>query len=391
MNIESIKNLYSKCYGCEACFNVCPVEAIRMVMNSEGFLVPKVLKSCIQCGKCLAICPIQIDKTKKTENRTLYWAYSIDETTRMQSSSGGIFTEIANYIFSKSGIVVGASFDENMVLSHSIAQNENQLSGLRGSKYVQSRKEKIFFRVKKMLEQGKIVAFIGTPCEIHGLKNYLENEYENLFTIDFVCHGVPSPGLFKKTIEDIEKRQKSKIVKFAFREKINGWRRQTVSIYFSNGEKKFIESLKFDFYSLFLNNYILRESCYSCKYPEKHASDLTLGDYWHTKNADDKGVSIVAINTKKGQILINDLSNRLETGLLAADDAMACFISHDNIAEYEIELRTKFFSSYFKSGHKKTFRRYYQKVRMKPFIKKNIYYIKAIRRKIFMNKPNKNN
>jgi coenzyme F420-reducing hydrogenase beta subunit len=301
---------------------------------------------------------------------------------RLRSSSGGVFTEIAKIIFSKNGVVIGAGFDQNVNLEHRIAENECELSALRGSKYVQSNKSDILSVTKKLLEQKKIVAFFGTPCEIHGLKNFLGVEYENLITVDFVCHGVPSPMVFKNTIRNFERQKNSKVINFSFREKVNGWRDQTAVVYYSNGTKECIKSSNFDYYTLFLGNYFLRHSCYTCNFPNSHIADLTLGDYWQAVNDDDKGVSLVSINSMKGKMLFSELSSRLVTGPLSKKEVNACFTNHSCDNHYDARLREKFFFNYFKCGHIKTLKKFYLIEKFKSVITKMKYYCVAIAKRI---------
>jgi len=308
----------SKCSGCSACMSICPKRAISMVSDVKGFQYPEVnLNLCINCNLCNKICPILNDREKDDEILTSYAGYYINDNIRYDSSSGGIFSLIAEYVLKNDGIVFGAMFDSNYMVYHNYIESIDDLYKLRGSKYLQSRIESSFIDCKNFLNANRLVLFTGTECQISGLKSFLNKDYDNLITIDVLCHGVPSPKLWKKYLE-YKKINISKNINF--RNKNTGWKNYSLSI---EGEKnnkyyQYIKSHDLDPYmSLFLNNICLRDSCYDCKFKKlKRSSDFTLGDAWgigsiNSNLDDDKGTSIIITHTKKGEEILKIISKDL--------------------------------------------------------------------------------
>lgn len=307
------------CTGCTACANICPRKAIEFKEKSNGFLYPIIdEKLCIKCNKCKEVCPalkkIEQDTVKKS-----YAGWILDETIRMKSSSGGIFTAIAREVLNNNGYVCGASFNNNKV-EHIIISKEEKLQELRGSKYVQSNlnDNNIFIKIKKLLEKNILVMFSGTPCQIAGLNNFLQKKYENLITVDIICHGVPSPKIFKEYIEQIEKEKKQKISKIYFRDKSEGWRNPQFVL--ESGGKILQKSAVYEdtFGRSFLTNMILRQSCFNCKYPIlKSQADITLGDFWGAwiykeELNDSKGVSLIITHTDKGEQIMQKIQDKIK-------------------------------------------------------------------------------
>jgi len=303
------------CTGCTACKNVCPKNAISMEERYDGFLYPKIDESkCINCGLCKKICPVINSQKRESINRC-YVGYAKDEDIRLKSSSGGIFTLLANYILDNNGIVIGAAFDKNNKLNHIAITNKNELDKLRGSKYLQSNLNDIFSFVKNNLKTKKIL-FVGTPCQISGLKSYIKNDFNNLICIDIICHGTPSPKLFDKYVKELEKKN-GKLLNYNFRDNSTGWDSYSNSMTFKD---KKISERNYDnnYMKLFLANIALRESCYNCNFKLGNKySDMTLGDFWGVNNYypemyNKKGVSCIIINTKLGQEIYNKIKNEIE-------------------------------------------------------------------------------
>lgn len=302
-----MKNVLKKnnCTGCTACKNICPQNAISMIADKEGFLYPIVDEGkCINCGLCHVICPVLNNGGDTKKLIDVYACFNNNDEERLKSSSGGIFSLLAKNILERNGIVFGASFNKEHLVEHIYINTVKDLYRLQGSKYLQSSLGESFKTVEKNLNEGKYVLFSGTPCQIEGLLHYLRKEYDNLFTVDIVCHGVPSPKIWQKYLTSL----KSPISKINFRNKANGWKKYNLTI--SNDNFIVNESfLKNSFFNLFLNNLIVRPSCYECKFKNKYRrSDITLGDFWGInkilpKMDDDKGTSLMIINTCKG----NDL------------------------------------------------------------------------------------
>ena len=257
-----------KCTGCFGCYNACPVHAITMENDENGFKYPKIDKNkCIKCGLCEKICPV-LNKRINENNIKAYAAYSKNDEVRMNSSSGGIFTLIAEYVIDNNGVVFGASFDTNFMVKHIKISKKSDLRKLQNSKYVQSSINQTFEQCKQLLEDNVKVLFTGTPCQINGLLNYLGKDYNNLFTQDIICHGVPSPKLWEKYL-DYRKAKDSNIPKeINFRNKKNGW--NLFSTMFKYEKKSYCKDHQSDLYmKCFLENICLRDSCYQCFFKDK--------------------------------------------------------------------------------------------------------------------------
>lgn len=296
-----------ECCGCNACYNVCPKNVIEMKMNEHGFAYPVINESlCTKCGRCVAVCPLK-NKSKDSTPLRVIGAKNKCEDVRQSSSSGGTFFELAKQVILKGGVVYGCALNEDMVAYHVSAEDEEGLKKFKSSKYVQSDVGNVYRQVKENLNNGREVLFSGTPCQVAGLKNYLGKEYNNLLLIDLLCHGVPSPKLFKDYLEMLSKKYKGKPISVNFRQKQKGWKRLYFEVLFDNG-KRYYEFSGYDRYMwLFLHNVSLRPACYECKFAcEERQGDITLGDFWgigkkYPELDDDKGISLILLNTKKGE------------------------------------------------------------------------------------------
>lgn len=316
-NIGKI-TINNNCTGCRMCEQLCPKRAIQIVENKEGFLEPRINESkCVNCGLCLKMCP-QNHNNLSREPIMCYAAKNKDIEQLKIGSSGSIFKIIADYIIDNCGVVYGAAFDENLELNTIRVVKKEDVLSLTGSKYVQSNTNNTFKFAKKDLDENRLVLFTGTPCQIAGLKSYLNKEYENLITIDLVCHGVPSPKLFREYIKYLQKKYNSKIKKYYFRNKEkNGWG-YNIKIILENGKVLFKSAVLDCYYKSFMNSIDYRESCYKCKYANiNRIGDITLADYWgikkeHPKMQSDYGVSAILINTIKGENIFNKINNKIE-------------------------------------------------------------------------------
>ena len=305
-----------RCTGCNACKSICPKGAITMVEDNEGFLFPVInQEKCINCGLCKKTCPILNTKNNKSFNKW-YYAYNKNEQEVLSSSSGGIFSLLANSILDENGIVIGAMFDSNNKLKHVAITNEKDLSKLKGSKYLQSDLGNIFVYIKDNIKNNKIL-FVGTPCQVAGLKSFIKQDYNNLYCVDLVCHGVPSPKLFYKYINELEKEKNDKVINYNFRDKSTGWETYSNRISFKN-KTPIIELASNNYYmNLFLSDVVLRKSCYNCNFKLGNKySDITLGDFWGIKKKypkiyNKKGVSAIIINTSKGQEIFEKIKENL--------------------------------------------------------------------------------
>lgn len=310
-----------ECCGCTACVNICPVGCISMQPDEEGFLYPNIDKEkCIECQKCETVCPIK-NKKNNTKEVEAICARAKDLKIVKDSTSGGFFTPIAQDVLDNNGIVVGAICNDDNKIEHIIVNSNNKedLSKLRGSKYVQSDLKDLFAIVRSELKIGTKVCFTGTPCQVSGLLNYLEKEYENLITIDMICKGVPSPKLWKKYVEYQEKKYNSKIKQVSFRKKTYGYHSGTMELAFENG-KKYRGSGRVDYHlKSFYKDICSRPSCYDCSFKsDKHPSDYTIFESWHASTVvpglkdDDLGYTSVFINSARGRNLFSEIKDKYE-------------------------------------------------------------------------------
>lgn len=316
----------NECCGCSSCVQKCPKNAIKMIENEEGFLYPIIdEEKCINCGLCSKVCP-QMKEIKKNneEYPKVYAMYNKNDDELLKSSSGGIFSVIANYVIENGGVVFGAAYDNDFNVKHIMIDNKENLNLLRKSKYVQSNINNTYEEAERKLKQGKMVLFSGTPCQIAGLKSYLVKEYDNLITCDLVCHGVPSPKAFKIYIKAFEKNGK-KVSSYDFRTKDKLEFEKLGKIEFSNGKNRYLKIGTDPFYNNFLSGNLFRESCYTCKYANMNRiGDITIGDFIGVHNVqpdayNSKGISICIVNDIKSDELIKKIKNNVEIKKTAID------------------------------------------------------------------------
>lgn len=307
----------TKCCGCTACYNVCPKRAITMEADEEGFLYPQVDRSkCVNCGICNKVCPVE-EKPKVSEK--ICGAYAMrakDSDVLMSSTSGGFMTPLIEYVLNCEGVICAASYDDNFQVVHTIIDEKDELEigKIRGSKYVQSYLGDSFSKIKKYLDEQRMVCFVGTTCQVNGLKAYLRKDYKELITVDLVCHGSPSPKLWKKYLDFQKEKYHSEVQEVVFRNKTYGYHSGTMKIRFANG-KKYFGSARVDYMlKSFFKEIASRPICYQCPFKTlERCSDFTIYDCWHAAELvpglsdDDRGYTNVMVQSNKGKKILEKI------------------------------------------------------------------------------------
>lgn len=339
------------CCGCSACAQRCPKQCIAMREDEEGFLYPHVdANTCIDCGSCEKVCPV-INQSVEHKPLLCYAAKNPDEAVRTQSSSGGIFLPLAESIIREGGIVFGARFDNNWEVVHTSAENLEDLKPFQGSKYVQSKMGTSFKDAEQYLNEGRKVLFSGTPCQIAALHKYLRKEYDNLITVDVVCHGAPSPRVWRDYIVTLPM---NRVAQVNMKDKRSGWRRYSFSLVDSDGKILLKEKASKNKYLMaFSRNLTLRPSCFSCPAKAgKSKSDITLADFWGIEKImppmdDNRGTSLVLCNSEKGKRLVDSLYIQKEIAIYTqAIEYNSCIYSSTN----KPQDRESFMYGYRKKG-----------------------------------------
>ena len=292
------------------CKEVCPKNAIDMVIDKKGFISPFINNNCIKCGKCEKYCPQIVKKSVNSYAQQYYAAKRKNEKLRLLSQSGGAFSVFAESVLETGGVVYGVSINKKLKPVYSRVDKLSKLQKLRGSKYAQACVDNIFCSVKQDLLNGKTVLFSGTPCHIHGLLMYLREKNictDNLLTVDIICHGVVSPLIFQEYIEYTERRYSKKVRVFNFRDKQFGWTSCVTTARIGS-----FDFVSHDYVKIFQSDLALRDCCYDCRYTNlERVGDISIGDCWGIEKNnkeffDNKGVSLVIVNSKKGENLFNN-------------------------------------------------------------------------------------
>lgn len=322
-------NLKQHCSGCSACVQVCAADAITFEKDSEGFSYPSVDKNkCVGCNKCISVCPFE---NKKTDEFTqeFYAAKSKEKSVINRSSSGGAFYDITKAFCDENYVLCGAEMSENLKVHHVCIEDFKDIEKLQKSKYVQSDMEDSFRKIRSFLKDGRKVLFSGMPCQVAGLRNFLGKDYDNLVTVDIVCHGVPSQTLFDKYLDELSDELGSKVVSFTFRNKKNfdkkSCNQKTALIKTENGKETVKEVLQCEYLAAFYDSLICRPSCGECPFTNtERPGDITLADFWgagkyYPDFDDGKGVSLLIVNSQKGA----DLLKKTDLDLIKADKEKA--------------------------------------------------------------------
>ena len=318
------------CCGCGACANICPIKAITMVSDENGYSYPVINQNlCVSCGACKKVCTYQ-NGIALHEPMNAYAAVNKRAEQLEKSASGGVFAAIATYFLERGGVVFGASldFENGHPMPHMIGiEDISQLKRIQGSKYVQSAVEETYKEAKYKLDEGKKVLFSGTPCQIAGLYGYLKKEYNNLWTIDVICHGVPNAEFFDSYLSVEAKKRGGVPVGYSFRDKKRGWdiKNARLDLKQQDGSIKhfYIPARTVSYTTLFYDCDIFRENCYVCPYAcKERVADITLGDFWGIEREhpeilkqdefdEKKGISCILVNTQKGVELCENLSDKI--------------------------------------------------------------------------------
>lgn len=339
------------CCGCHACCNACPTHAIEMRPDEEGFLYPHVVQDkCIHCRKCETVCPIR-HQPKRNPLELAYGCYATDHEERMSSSSGGVFSVFARKVLEAGGVVCGAAYGDDgdsMEVRHIVIDDARDLNRIKGTKYVQSRIGTVYRELKAHLDRGVQVLFSGTPCQVAGLRRYLGRDYEELYCIDLICHGVPSPKVFKRYID--ERTSGEKLKSMTFRNKEKGISNVVVEFETESG---LLISENYDrcpYIQGFIQNMYTRPSCFECRFKKKRFSDITIGDFWaihefHPDFSDDYGVSAVIVRSDKGMSLMKRIHEEVEM-TSATIKEIACWNSSLHESAQHNTKRDRFFEIY---------------------------------------------
>lgn len=314
----NIADIGKSCVGCGLCEHLCPKQCISLRCDNEGFSQPEIdTEKCVDCGICKKKCPVYKD-TVKIEPITAYAIKDKTEESRLKSASGGASAVFAKYILENGGVFSGAKYDNSFNVVHELCEDVDDIDLFRDSKYVQSDMNNIYSKIQNALECGKKVLAVGTPCQIAALRSKFGYENDDLILCDFVCNGVPPPQLLKKYISILEEKENKKIKYIKLRDKSNGWKSSNIKVNFEDESQKIILRRDSEFYKLFAFNIMLRESCYNCKFKKFNIySDITIGDYWgidkkYPEFDDDKGCSLVMINTEKGSAFFDKVSHLID-------------------------------------------------------------------------------
>lgn len=350
MNVLEIEK---KCTGCSACVDSCYFGALKLESDENGFYSPSLNSDkCVDCGKCVKACPL-VNFEAVSGEKECYYGWSVDNSIRETSSSGGVFSVFAEEILSHNGVVFGAEYSEDYKSVKINSTLNTTLESLKTSKYVQSNSEGAYRSMMQELKKGRNVLFTGAPCQIAGAKNVLDECSENLLLVDFLCGGFPSPLCFSQYAEWLESKYSSEIVEINFRDKKKGWSNSGIRVKFKNKKEYFSTPTYDPYYYYYCTPYIKNESCMDCKFKTQRAADITIADFWGFRNLkipnDEKGMSLIIAHTEKGKAFLNSIREKLVLYPLEYKDASYGFEAK-NRTEKELKERESFLSCVRKDG-----------------------------------------
>lgn len=378
----------SECTGCGVCSNACPKGVIKMIPDETGFLYPSIGEECIDCDLCEKVCvntkKIHMDRNVVPKT---FAAWSKDDDIRFCSTSGGLFSELVKPLIAKGAYIAGAAYGKDNLVEHILINDIEGLNSIRQSKYIQSNTKKIYCDIRSKLSEGSSVVFCGAPCQVAALYAFLGKDYDCLTTIDFICRGMNSPKAYSSWLKEIEKTEKSKVIRVWFKYKKGGWKSspKRTRLDFEDGHNIVLEGGK----NLFMHGYLtsnlyIRESCGQCNFKGvPRQADITLADFWGIESGldDDRGTSMVLVNSKKGEALLNEIKEKIEIIERSFDEIFAgnvCFKESVNIPmegkDFLCELDEGTFSSVLKKYMKPYNKSIYERllIRLKNIYKKVI-------------------
>ena len=350
---------FTKCANCGACYNICPRGAIIVEKDKLFYELKVDTEKCIDCGLCKKVCPVN-NEQDKIYPLNAYAAYNRDYQKIKQSSSGGVFIALAEYILSLGGVVYGAAYGKNCKEVVIKSTDEVHLTGLLRSKYVESSVGQAFQTIKVQLESGRQVLFCGAPCQVAGLKKFLHKEYENLLTCDFSCGGMPSHKFYQEYLDYLSAHKfKAEIESVNFRPKLYGWKTYAIEIKAKNKKAYRSFAMADPYFYAFIGEHIsVRDYCYDCKFADNHASDIILADFWLVKKIsavkdDNNGLSLVISNTQKGEKALQNIDKQLMRTILDLDKASYNLVRKSYNTDF-IEQRKEFLKDCENNGFIKT-------------------------------------
>lgn len=387
----------ANCSGCAACAGVCPKACIEMKEDNEGFAYPVIdERKCIQCGACDRVCPVLNLKDEKSFEQTGYIVQNKDKEVLRESTAGGAFTAIARYVTEKGGVIFGVALDSEFLPYHTYVEDEKELCRFRNSKYVQSFiGADTYKQVKSFLEQGRMVCFSGTPCQIEGLNSFLKKKYENLITVDVVCRAVPSRLVYRKYLDLLRDNLNDNILTVRFRDKHYGYKYSTMNIVTEKNKGNYHKGVESDpWLRAFFSNMCNRPSCYSCKFRRRHHnSDFTIWDCFNVgrfskKLDNDKGATRVLINTEAGRHLFSEICGQFDYVEIEPDKLTEGVAEMFSSVE-KPQKRERFFADAEKMGSEELFKKYFpvtMRVRLEHFVRMLCYRlgIYSVLKKVFV-------